>query len=155
MSGNKKASFSLIPWKQLMPVILRYKWQILLIIVSNVLLAIIDIFFPLLQSRAVDDFILTGSLEGFGGFLGQYFVLLVLELVLLVIYFKNCMAAEMFIGRDLKEACFVNLQKLSLDYYNVTSAGHSLSRVMSDTDRIASTAAWIFPNTSNTRKDSL
>ena len=146
MSGNKKASFSLIPWKQLMPVILRYKWQILLIIVSNVLLAIIDIFFPLLQSGAVDDFILTGSLEGFGGFLGQYFVLLVLELVLLVIYFKNCMAAEMFIGRDLKEACFVNLQKLSLDYYNVTSAGHSLSRVMSDTDRIASTAAWIFPN---------
>ena len=44
------------------------------------------------------------------------------------------------------EACFVNLQRLSLDYYNVTSAGHMLSRVMSDTDRIASCLAWVFPD---------
>jgi len=144
--SEKKASFSLIPWKQLMPIVLRYKWKIVAIIVSNVLLAVIDLLFPLLQSRAVDDFIMKGTLDGFGGFLGQYSVLLVLELALLVIYFKNCMAAEMFIGRDLKDACFINLQRLSLDYYNVTSAGHSLSRVMSDTDRIATAAAWTFPN---------
>ncbi|MBR4038617.1 MAG: ABC transporter ATP-binding protein [Clostridia bacterium] len=143
---QKKASFSLIPWKQLLPIILRYKVQLAVIIISNVLLAIIDILFPLLQSRAVDHFIIAGTLDGFGGFLGQYFVLLILELVLLVAYFKSCMAAEMYMGRDLKEACFVNLQRLSLDYYNVTSAGHSLSRVMSDTDRIASSMAWTFPN---------
>ena len=144
--NGKKASFSLMPWKQLMPIVLTYKWQLLIVIVSNMLLAVIDILFPLLQSRAVDDFILRGTLEGFGGFLAQYGVLLALELALLVAYFKNCMKVEMCVGRDLKEACFVNLQKLSLDYYNVTSAGHSLSRVMSDTDQIASAAAWNFPN---------
>ena len=144
--SEKKASFSLAPWKQLMPVILKYKWQLLVVIVSNILLAGIDLIIPLLQSRAVDDFILKGTLEGFSGFLGQYFVLLILELVLLVAYFKNCMTVEMCVGRDMKEACFVNLQKLSLDYYNVTSAGHSLSRVMSDTDQIASATAWNFPN---------
>ena len=143
---QKKASFSLRFWKQLMPVILKYKWQILIVIVSNILLAVIDLLFPLLQSRAVDDFIVRGTLEGFGGFLAQYGALLVLELVLLVAYFKNCMAVEMCVGRDLKEACFVNLQRLSLDYYNVTSAGHSLSRVMSDTDQIAAATAWNFPN---------
>ena len=144
--SEKKASFSLTPWKQLLPVVMRYKWQLLTVILSNMLLAGIDVLFPLLQSRAVDDFIMTGTLEGFGGFLTQYGVLLVLELMLLVAYFKNCMKVEMYVGRDLKEACFVNLQRLSLDYYNVTSAGHSLSRVMSDTDRIAATAAWTFPN---------
>ncbi|MBQ8619483.1 MAG: ABC transporter ATP-binding protein [Clostridia bacterium] len=143
---QKKASFSLIPWKQLMPIVMRYKRQLIIVIVSNMLLAIIDLLFPLLQSRAVDDFIVRGTLDGFSGFLMQYGALLVLELVLLVAYFKNCMAAELYIGRDMKEACFVNLQRLSLDYYNVTSAGHSLSRVMSDTDRIAATTAWTFPN---------
>ncbi len=143
---QKKASFSLIPWKQLMPIVMRYKRQLIIVIVSNMLLAVIDLLFPLLQSRAVDDFIIRGSLVGFGRFIGQYGALLILELVLLVAYFKNCMAAELYIGRDMKEACFVNLQRLSLDYYNVTSAGHSLSRVMSDTDRIAATAAWTFPN---------
>ena len=146
MSGQKKASFSLNPWKQLLPIVLRYKWPLVVIIVSNILLAVIDLLFPLLQSRAVDDFIMQGSLAGFGGFLGQYGVLLVAELVLLVVYFKSCMTVEMCAGRDLKEACFVNLQRLSLDYYNVTSAGHSLSRVMSDTSKIAEATAWTFPN---------
>lgn len=146
MSENKKASFSWAPWKRILPIILRYKGQLLVVIISNMLLAGIDVLFPLLQSRAVDAFILTGSLDGFGSFLGQYGLLLVAELALLVAYFKCCMAVEMRTGRDLKEACFVNLQKLSLDYYNVTSAGHSLSRVMSDTSKIAEAAAWTFPN---------
>ncbi|MBQ7886156.1 MAG: ABC transporter ATP-binding protein [Clostridia bacterium] len=146
MSEKKKASFSLAPWKQLMPVVLRYKWQLLLVIVSNIALAMVDLIIPLLQSYAVDAFIESGTLDGFGGFLLQYFALLIVELVLLVAYFKGCMAVEMHTGRDLKEVCFVNLQRLSLDYYNVTSAGHSLSRVMSDTDRIAAAAAWTFPN---------
>ncbi len=69
-----------------------------------------------------------------------------LEIMVLFIYFKACMGLEMYSGRDMKDACFVNLQKLSLDYYNVTSAGHTLSRVMTDTDRIASCIAWIFPD---------
>jgi len=64
MSEKKTASFSLAPWKLLMPIVLRYKWQLIVVIVSNMLLAGIDILFPLLQSRAVDDFILKGTLDG-------------------------------------------------------------------------------------------
>ena len=146
MSEKKKASFSLAPWKQLLPIVLRYRRPLVVIIVTNMLLAIIDLLYPLLQSRAVDRFIVVGTLQGFGGYLGQYVALMTVEIVLLVAYFKSCMKVEMCAGRDLKEACFVNLQKLSLDYYNVTSAGHSLSRVMSDTAKIAEATAWTFPN---------
>ena len=146
MSEKKKASFSLAPWKQLLPIVLRYRRPLVVIIVTNMLLAIIDLLYPLLQSRAVDRFIVAGALEGFGGYLGQYVALMTVEIVLLVAYFRSCMKVEMCAGRDLKEACFVNLQKLSLDYYNVTSAGHSLSRVMSDTAKIAEATAWTFPN---------
>ena len=146
MSEQKKASFSLVPWKQLLPIVLRYRRPLVVIIVTNMLLAIIDLLYPLLQSRAVDRFIVAGALEGFGGYLGQYVALMTVEIVLLVAYFRSCMKVEMCAGRDLKEACFVNLQKLSLDYYNVTSAGHSLSRVMSDTAKIAEATAWTFPN---------
>lgn len=146
MSEKKKASFSLAPWKQLLPIVLRYRRPLVVIIVTNMLLAIIDLLYPLLQSRAVDRFIVAGALEGFGGYLGQYVALMTVEIVLLVAYFKSCMKVEMCAGRDLKEACFVNLQKLSLDYYNVTSAGHSMSRVMSDTAKIAEATAWTFPN---------
>ena len=146
MQSNSKAAFSLKTWKQLMPIILRYKKQVLIAIATNMALAVIDLIIPLLQSRAVDDFVMKNTTAGFGGFLLQYGVLFAAELIFLVLYFKNCMAAEMYIGRDLNEACFANLQRLSIGYYNVTSAGHSLSRVMSDTDRIAGAAAWTFPN---------
>lgn len=137
---------SLTLWKQLMPIVMRYKGQMAVIIVTNVLLAVIDLLFPLLQSRAVDNFITAGTTAGFGGFLLQYGGLMALEIVLLVAYFRSCMYVEMCAGRDLREACFVNLQRLSLDYYNVTSAGHSLSCTMSDTAKIAETVAWTFPN---------
>ena len=39
-------------------------------------------------------------------------------------------------------ACFVHLQTLSLSYYNVTPVGYLLSRIMSDTNRIAGIIAW-------------
>lgn len=141
-----KKKISLAQWKQLLPIVMRYKWPLVTIIVTNVLLAVIDLLYPLLQSRAVDRFIVTGTLAGFGGFLLQYGALMALEIVLLVAYFKSCMYVEMCAGRDLREACFANLQRLSLDYYNVTSAGHSLSCTMTDTAKIAEAAAWTFPN---------
>lgn len=141
-----KKRISLAPWKRLLPIVMRYKWPLVTIIVTNILLAVIDLLYPLLQSRAVDHFIVTGTLAGFGGFLLQYGALMALEIVLLVAYFKSCMLVEMCAGRDLREACFANLQRLSLDYYNVTSAGHSLSCTMTDTAKIAEAVAWTFPN---------
>lgn len=141
-----KKRISLAPWKRLLSIVMRYKWPLCTIIVTNMLLAVIDLMYPLLQSRAVDRFIVTGTLAGFGGFLLQYGALMALEIVLLVAYFKSCMLVEMCAGRDLREACFANLQRLSLDYYNVTSAGHSLSCTMTDTAKIAEAVAWTFPN---------
>ena len=48
----------------------------------------------------------------------------------------------MSVGKTMKRACFVHLQELSFSYYNVTPVGYILSRVMSDTDRIAGMVAW-------------
>ena len=94
----------------------------------------------------VDRFIETGTLAGFGSYAAWYLAVVAVELIGLLIYFISCIRLEMLLSRDLKEACFVNLQRLSLDYYNVTSAGHTLSRVMTDTDRIANQVGWLFPD---------
>jgi ATP-binding cassette subfamily B protein len=51
------------------------------------------------------------------------------------------MRIEMYFGRDLKRACFVHLQTLSFSYYNVTPVGYIHSRVLSDTNRIATMTA--------------
>ena len=143
---EKRAAFSLAPWKRLWQSIRQHRVRLTVAIVSNLLLAVADFYIPLLQSKVVDQFILAGTTAGFSGYAAKYISVCAFEIIMLFIYFKACMGLEMLSGRDMKEACFVNLQRLSLDYYNVTSAGHMLSRVMSDTDRIASCLAWVFPD---------
>ena len=143
---EKRAAFSLAPWKRLWRCVCQHRLRLALAIGSNLLLAVADFYIPLLQSRVVDQFILTGTTAGFGGYAVKYIGVCLFEIAMLLVYFKACMGLEMLSGRDMKEACFVNLQKLSLDYYNVTSAGHTLSRVMSDTDRIATCIVWVFPD---------
>ena len=143
---EKRAAFSLAPWKRLWRSIRQHRVRLTVAIVSNLLLAVADFYIPLLQSKVVDQFILAGTTAGFSGYAAKYIGVCAFEIIMLFIYFKACMGLEMLSGRDMKEACFVNLQRLSLDYYNVTSVGHMLSRVMSDTDRIASCLAWVFPD---------
>lgn len=144
---NRVQAFSLAPWKKLIPVT-RKAWPAFwLSVVSNILLAVIDFYLPLLQSKVVDDYIVVGSLSGFGGYIAWYAFIGVMQLGLILLYFHGCMQCEACSCRDLRDACFVNLQKLSLDYHNVTSAGHNLSRVMSDTSRIAEMMAWTISDT--------
>ena len=142
----KQTAFSVKPWKRLWRCVRQHRVRFAVAIISNLLMAAADFYIPLLQSEVVDAFITKGTTAGFGGYALRYGTIMALEIMALFIYFKACMGMEMYSGRDMKDACFVNLQKLSLDYYNVTSAGHTLSRVMTDTDRIASCIAWIFPD---------
>ena len=144
--GNEKASFSLKPWKKVWPVLWQHRWLFYGAVVTDLIMALIDAYIPLMQSQVVDSFLTPGTTAGFGAYVLRYLLVIAFEMVLLRIYFACCMHLEIKGGRDLKEACFVNLQKLSIGYHNTTSAGHSLSRVMSDTDRIAAIVAWFAPD---------
>ena len=143
---DKPASFSLKPWKKVWPALKKYKWLFYGAVATDVIMAYIDAYIPLMQSQVVDSFLTPGTTAGFGAYIMKYLLVIAIEMVLLRIYFACCMGLEIKGGRDLKEACFVNLQRLSLDYHNTTSAGHSLSRTMSDTDRIAAMIAWFVPD---------
>ena len=143
---EKPAAFSLKPWKKLWPVLKQHKWLFFGAVVTDIIMAGIDAYIPLMQSEVVDSFLTPGTTAGFGAYVLKYLLVIAFEMVLLRIYFACCMHLEIKGGRDLKEACFINLQRLSIDYHNTTSAGHSLSRTMSDTDRIAAMVAWFVPD---------
>lgn len=140
-------AFSLKPWLKLIPVT-RKAWPAFFLSVgSNLLLAGIDFYLPLLQSRVVDDYITAGTLDGFSGYILWYAFIGVLQLILIMLYFRGCMRCEAHSCRDMRDACFTNLQRLSLDFHNTTSAGHNLSRVMSDTSKISEMMAWTISDT--------
>ena len=138
--SNKSFQFSI--WKRLGPFIKPYRWLLLLIIVTNIIISIVDVLLPLFQRYAVDNFIEQKSLQGFQTFIVGYLAVIVLQVLSFVFYTLSAMKMEMCMGRDLKRACFVHLQTLSFSYYNVTPVGYILARVMSDTNKIASITAW-------------
>lgn len=135
-------SFDIRSWKKLLPFLKPYRGLIAAVLGLNVVCAVIDIALPLFQRYAIDAFIQTGGLSGLPGFAVLYGAIITLQALAVILFTRRSMRIEMQIGRDMKRACFVHLQTLSLSYYNVTPVGYLLSRIMSDTNRIAGMIAW-------------
>ena len=135
-------SFDIRSWKKLLPFLRPYRGLIAVVLALNVVCALIDIALPLFQRYAIDEFIETGDASGLPGFALLYGCVIGIQALSVILFARRSMRIEMQIGRDMKRACFVHLQTLSLSYYNVTPVGYLLSRIMSDTNRIAGMIAW-------------
>lgn len=139
-------SFDIKTWGKILPFIKPFKYTVVLVLVFNLLCSAIDIILPLLQRYAIDNFIEAGTLSGLGGFGIAYLLIIFLQAFGVLMFTRGSMKIEMQMGRDMKRACFVHLQSLSFSYYNVTPVGYILSRVMTDTNRIAGLISWNLPD---------
>ena len=113
-------------------------WMVLMAFYGSAMDAVI----PLFQQYAIDHYIADSTLAGLGWFIGAYVVVILTQTASNYISAFGACKAELYIGRDLKRETFNHLQTLSFSYFNQNSVGYTHARVMSDTDRIASTLAW-------------
>src|SRR5699024_5747447 len=93
---------------------------------------------------AIGHFIERETTEGLLPFGLVYLGAILLSAFSVTMFSRNSMRIEMNVGHDMREKLFVHLQTLSFSFYNVTPVGYLLSRVMSDTNRIAAMVAWNF-----------
>lgn len=137
-----KRSFSINIWKKLNPFLKQYKLYFICAILANLFVAFVDVMFPIFQKYAIDNFITPMSTKGINNFVIVYILAIVLQVIFVIIFTRLSMYLEMNIGKDLKRATFMHLQKLSFSYYNTTPVGYIIARVMSDTNKIGSMVAW-------------
>ncbi|MBC8630156.1 ABC transporter ATP-binding protein [[Eubacterium] tenue] len=137
-----KRSFSINIWKKLNPFLKQYKLHFICAILANLFVAFVDVMFPIFQKYAIDNFITPMSTKGINNFVILYILAIVLQVIFVIIFTRLSMYLEMNIGKDLKRATFMHLQKLSFSYYNTTPVGYIIARVMSDTNKIGSMVAW-------------
>ncbi len=134
------------PWfglPKLLPYLKPYKKLLLVDMVALGLVgSAMDAVIPLFQQYAIDHFIAGNTLRGLGAFLAAYVLVMLIQVATNYVSAFAACKAEMYIGRDLKRVCFNHLQTLSFSYFNQNSVGYLHARVMSDTDKIASTVAW-------------
>lgn len=139
-TGAKNFSFSI--WKKMLPFFRPYYKYFATTVSLNVLLVLMDVAVPLFQSYAIDHFIVPDTLEGIGTFAVIYGLAVIAQTASLFFSVRAAIHIEMNVGKDLKRAQFVHLQKLSFSYYNTTPVGYIHARVMSDTLKIATVLAW-------------
>lgn len=137
-----KRSFSINIWKKLNPFLKQYKLHFICAILANLFVAFVDVMFPIFQKYAIDNFITPMSTKGINNFVIVYILAIVLQVIFVIIFTRLSMYLEMNIGKDLKRATFMHLQKLSFSYYNTTPVGYIIARVMSDTNKIGAMIAW-------------
>ncbi len=137
---NRRVSWFGLP--QLMPYLSHYRTLLFWMVLMGLYGSAMDAVIPLFQQHALDRFIAGSTLDGLGGFIVLYLLVILTQVASNYISAFGACKVELLVGRDLRRECFNHLQTLSFSYFNRNSVGYIHARVMSDTDRIASTVAW-------------
>jgi len=141
---NKTEHVSL-PWfgiPRLLPYLKPYKGMLLSMVLMGFYGSAMDAVIPLFQRYAINHFIADSTPRFLGVFIALYALVVVTQVISNYISAFGASRLELYMDRDLRRAAFNHLQTLSFSYFNQNSVGYIHARIMSDTDRIASTLAW-------------
>ena len=142
---EKKSSHTSLPLfgiPRLLPYLRPYRGLIAGMVAMGFYGSAMDAVIPLFQRYAINHFIAQSTLDLLGVFIALYALVVVTQVISNYISAFGASKLEMFMDRDLRREAFNHLQTLSFSYFNQNSVGYIHARVMSDTERIASTLAW-------------
>jgi len=127
---------------KMMPLVLRYKKELFVVIWTNIVSAVVDIARPLFQRYALNHYVGERTLDTLVWFIVLFVAFIGIQAVINYYCVKILMATELRMMRDMRNGAFTHLQELSFDYYNQNAVGYIHSRVMSDTERIGDLFTW-------------
>jgi len=121
-----------------------YKFWVIGFVLTISIVSVLDSYFTFLSKRIIDEGIGTGNTVILKEILTEYGALIFLQAasVFCFIYFAGILGER--VQYDLRKKMFNHLQKLSLSYYNKTPVGWIMSRVSSDSERVAQLVTWGF-----------
>ncbi|MDR0468673.1 MAG: ABC transporter ATP-binding protein/permease [Peptococcaceae bacterium] len=134
---------SLRTWAKLLPFLKPLGWRLAAVVALMILSAAVDAVIPLFTRYAVNHFVIPKTTAGLPAFTWVYIAVILFQTLTTVLYSRQSMIIEMNVGKHMKDLCFTHLQKLPISFYNSTSVGYILARVMSDTNRISGVIAWV------------
>nr|AGS52044.1 ABC transporter related protein [uncultured bacterium contig00008] len=137
---NKPMSINV--WKKMFPFIVTEKKNLIYCILLMLSVAFVDVIFPLFLGYAIRNNVEPRSLDGIWALMTIVVLLLTVQAFNVYGFVALGIRAETGMSRNMRNAVFLNLQKLSLSYYNKTPVGYLMARTNSDTGRIGDLVAW-------------
>lgn len=129
-------------WRRIGKYAMRYPGMVYLIIAVMLGTALMDIFYPLFQGYAIDNFILMETVDGLPQFGLGYFAACLFQAVCVALFVYFAGKLEMNISYDIRKDGFDKLQRLSIAFFDKTSVGYLLARMISDVGRLSELIAW-------------
>ena len=137
---SKKLDLSL--WVRLLKIAKPYYKHLALLTLAMCLTAVCDVIFPQLTGYAMYHFIANKTYDGMGGFIAVYLGTLVLQVVCIYSFLYLAGKIEVGVCYLIRKQGFQKLQELPFSYYDRMPVGYLLSRMTTDTQRLADTIGW-------------
>jgi len=102
----------------------------------------LESYFTYLSKRIIDEAVVAGNLDALWHLLTLYGSLILVQSVSVFTFIYVAGLLGERVRYDLRRTLFNHLQQLSLSYYNRTPVGWIMSRVTSDTERLAELVTW-------------
>ena len=132
-------------WKRLFGYAMRNRGLFVRILVTMLIVAIIDAFYPVLTRFAIDRFVRPENepdTHGIWIFFAIYAALVILQGFGTMRFIGRSGEMEMAISYAIRQEAYLKLQTLSFSFYDKTSAGYLMARIVSDVSRLSDMIAW-------------
>ena len=132
-------------WKRLFGYAIRNRALFIRILLSMLIVAGIDALYPILTRFAIDRFVCpdaTPTTDGLWTFFGIYVALVVFQGFFTMRFIGRSGEMEMAISYAIRQEAYLKLQTLSFSFYDKTSAGYLMARMVSDVARLSDMIAW-------------
>ena len=151
MSYDREQEFDAEPkmdaklWKRLFGYALRNRALLIKIIIGMLIVSIIDALYPVLTRFAIDRFVqpdAAPTTDGLWVFFGIYAALVVLQGFFTTRFIGWSGQMETNISYMIRQEAYLKLQTLSFSFYDKTSVGYLMARMVSDVARLSDMIAW-------------
>ena len=132
-------------WKRLFGYAFRNRALFVRILITMLFVSVIDALYPVLTRYAIDRFVRPGetpSADGIWVFFGIYTALVVLQGFCTTRFISRSGDMEMAISYAIRQEAYLKLQTLSFSFYDKTSVGYLMARMVSDVARLSDMIAW-------------
>ncbi len=129
--------------KKILKYIAKYWYAYVFAIACMVTAIVLDMLYPMITKRIVDDVIIGGKIELLGGLLATIFIIGIGRA--LGGYFKEFTfdVVSVKIASRLRKDLFSHIESLSMDYFDDTNTGELMARVKDDVDRIWNALGYV------------
>lgn len=128
--------------RRLLQALKPYWPQMLLAVIGISLVSFLDAYFTVLNKRIIDEGIVAKNLPMMISLFRNYALIVLAQMVgfFIMIYIMGLLGEQL--RYDFRKNLFHHLQSLSLSYFSKTPLGWIMSRVTSDTEKMADLLTW-------------